>query len=302
MTAHIPSQSLQSLRSNVSVGYAAVWGLLAAVALGYLGVLAARPDLAARLMLRPPEGQPEHNFSQRSMSKALAELEAAKAAVAKLEDEQNQLRRVVTALEQRGLTTEARVAALESVQKSPAPVTAADRVAVIAKPEADRTIGPFTTGQTALSGQATQGTIEERPAKALREARPSRVAAAAAAGPTSAGTPSAVTTSAVTTSAGTTGALAKPAEPSASGPPVGVLIATGPSLDAVRLSWQLLNETNRSVLRPLEPRYVESTTDGGLFQLIAGPVGTREEAARVCEKLKARNLRCSVTGFTGQPL
>ena len=87
-----------------------------------------------------------------------------------------------------------------------------------------------------------------------------------------------------------------------SGPPVGVLIATGPSLDAVRLSWQLLTETNKSVLRPFEPRYVESSGDGGLFQLIAGPVASREEAARVCERLKARNARCSVTGFTGQPL
>ena len=273
MASQLSIQAQQTSRSPA--GYTVVWGLLAAIALGYLAVLAARPDIASRLILRPSEGSPDNNFAQRSLSKALAELEAAKAAIGRLEDDAKQLRAVIVALEQRGLTAEARLGALETAQKTPMAV--ADRAPVAVKPEAER------AGAPALAGPATQGTIEERPAKSLRESRPPRVAAAATVA---------------------TGSIPKPAEPAAApaGPPVGLLIASGPSLDAVRLSWQLLSETNRSVLRPYEPRYIESSTDGGLFQLIAGPAGTREEAARACERLKARNVRCSVTAFTGQPL
>ena len=281
MAAQMSQQT--SPANRFSVGYAVVWGLLSAAALGYLGVLAARPDLAARLMLQPHEGTPDSNFAQRSMSKALAELEAAKAQIAQLEGEAKQIKAVVAALEQRSLTVETRMGALETVRPGHA-MPVADKIATAHKPEAERHAAA--TQPAALAGQNTQGTVEERPAKALREAplresRPPRVAAAT-----------------------TTGSIAKPAEPAAAspGPPAGVLIATGPSLDAVRLSWQLLNETNKSVLRPLEPRYVENSAEGGLFQLIAGPVGSREEAAKVCERLKARNARCTVTSYTGHPL
>ena len=294
------SQNLQqtSQTSRFSVGYAVVWGLLSAVAIGYLAMLAARPDIASRLILRPAEGTPESNFSQRSMSKALAELEAAKAAIARLEAEAKQVKAVLAAVEQRGLAMDARMGALETIQKSQV-AAASDKATPIAdKVTAAPKAEPERVSSAALSGQNTQGTIEERPAKALREGRPPRVAAAAVAGKP-------VETASFATSVATSAPVSGPANVPAnvpSGPPVGVLIATGPSLDAVRLSWQLLTETNKSVLRPFEPRYVESIGDGGLFQLIAGPVASREEAARVCERLKARNARCSVTGFTGQPL
>ena len=290
------SQNLQqtSQTSRFSVGYAVVWGLLSAVAIGYLAMLAARPDIASRLILRPAEGNPESNFSQRSMSKALAELEAAKAAIARLEAEAKQVKAVLAAVEQRGLAMDARMGALETIQKSQV-AAASDKATPIAdKVTAAPKAEPERVSSAALSGQNTQGTIEERPAKALREGRPPRVAAAAVAGKP-------VETASFATSVAASAPASVPANVP-SGPPVGVLIATGPSLDAVRLSWQLLTETNKSVLRPFEPRYVESSGDGGLFQLIAGPVASREEAARVCERLKARNARCSVTGFTGQPL
>ena len=294
------SQNLQqtSQTSRFSVGYAVVWGLLSAVAIGYLAMLAARPDIASRLILRPAEGNPESNFSQRSMSKALAELEAAKAAIARLEAEAKQVKAVLAAVEQRGLAMDARMGALETIQKSQV-AAASDKATPIAdKVTAAPKAEPERVSSAALSGQNPQGTIEERPAKALREGRPPRVAAAAVAGKP-------VETASFATSVAASAPAIVPANVPAnvpSGPPVGVLIATGPSLDAVRLSWQLLTETNKSVLRPFEPRYVESSGDGGLFQLIAGPVASREEAARVCERLKARNARCSVTGFTGQPL
>ena len=270
--------SRRDRRPALATAYIAVWGLLASLALGYLALLAVRPDLAAGFSLRPAIGAPENNRSQRSMSKALAELGLAKSAIARLEDETRELRSALSAQEQRGLTIEARLGAIETSQKTAsAPVAQSfpvsqraggDRAGAAAQP------GPA-SGQY-LAGHTTEGTIEERPTRVLREGRP----------------PVAV--------AGATGSATKPAEPA--GPPAGLLLASGPSLDAVRLSWQLLNEGNRSTLRRFEPRYVEAADGGGLFQLIAGPAGTPEEASRVCERLKTKQVRCSVTTFKGQPL
>ena len=205
------------------------------------------------------------------MSKALAELNAAKTAIEKLQDDIRDVRTALAAQEQRGLTIEARLGAVEVNQKS-------NQMPVAhATPASQRNDGAKSNA-AALSGQTTEGSIEERPTRVLREGPAPRIA-----------------TASVTSVPAT-----RPVEPA--GPAQGLLLASGPSLDAVRLSWQLLNENNRATLRKYEPRFVESSTDGGLFQLIAGPAGTPDEAAKVCERLKTRHVRCSVTPFKGQPL
>lgn len=257
--------------SGLPSSYIAVWGLLACIALGYLALLAIRPDLAAGFSLRPLDGTPENNLHQRSMSRVLAELGAAKMAIGKLQDDVQDVRSALATEQQRRLSIEARVGAVEAGQK-------ANQLPVShAIPVAQRT-EPAKAAANMLSGAAIEGTIEERPTRVLRE-----------------GSPPVPATASVTSTP-----IAKPAEPAH--PPQGLLLASGPSLDAVRLSWQLLNENHRATLRKYEPRFVESSTDGGLFQLIAGPAGTPAEAARVCERLKAKQLRCAVTPFKGQPL
>ncbi len=275
-----------SQAQSLPTGYIAVWGLLATIALGYLALLAVRPDLAAGFSLRPLDGAPENNWNQRSMSKVMAELGATRAAIGKLQDEVQDVRSVLAAELQRRLSIEARVDAVEAGQKfNQMPVSHAVPVAH----KTDKT-EPAKTAANALSGPTTEGTIEERPTRVLREGQSSASQTALATT-----VPPAMATASVTSAP-----TAKPAEPAR--PPQGLLLASGPSLDAVRLSWQLLIENNRAVLRKYEPRFVESSTDGGLFQLIAGPAGTPEEAARACERLKAKQIRCSVTPYRGHPL
>lgn len=276
-----------SKSSGLPTSYIAVWGLLACIALGYLALLAIRPDLAAGFSLRPLDGAPENNWNQRSMSKVLAELSTARSAIGKLQEDVQDVRAVLAAQEQRSLIIAARVGAVEAQQKSSQlPVSHA-------VPVAERT-EPGKATVNALAGVATEGTIEERPTRMLREGQSSASAPAPAQALAPALPPALATASA-------TGApIAKQTEPAR--PPHGLLLASGPSLDAVRLSWQLLNENNRSALKKYEPRFIETSTGGGLFQLIAGPAGTPEEAARVCERLKAKQVRCSVTTFKGQPL
>ena len=260
--------------------YLIAWGLLASLALGYLALLAVRPDLAESFILRPANGAPEGNAGQRSMSKILAELGNARAAVAKLEGEAKEMRTALQDQEQRALTLEARLAAIETALKGgPTPIAhAGPGLQTPAAPHDGA--NQVTALPGTLAGPTTQGTVEERATKSLRDGRgvPARPAAASVAGI----------------------AISKQAEPA--GPPIGVLVASGPSLDAVRLSWQLLIEGNKSALRSLEPRFLERGTDPTIYQLIAGPVATREDAAKVCDRLRAKQVRCTVTTFAGNPL
>lgn len=78
----------------------------------------------------------------------------------------------------------------------------------------------------------------------------------------------------------------------------GVLLARGPSLDALRLSWSLLNERHKATLKSMEPRVVE--VEPGSYQLVAGPVANPAEALKVCSALKARGVSCQATDFRGK--
>ncbi len=92
--------------------------------------------------------------------------------------------------------------------------------------------------------------------------------------------------------------------PKAPAKPVGIQIATGPSLDALRLSWTLLSETHAQDLKNLEPRYSTGVNADGLtYNLMAGPVKTAAEAKKMCKQLAAKAIPCKVMGeFSGEGL
>ncbi len=80
----------------------------------------------------------------------------------------------------------------------------------------------------------------------------------------------------------------------------GVIVASGPSVDALRLSWSLLSDRHKATLGKMEPRVV--TTDGQTYQLVAGPLPSDAEAAKVCTGLKARGIACRPSEFKGDAL
>ena len=82
--------------------------------------------------------------------------------------------------------------------------------------------------------------------------------------------------------------------------PSAILLARGPSIDALRLSWSLLNERHKGTLGTLEPRVVSA--EPGLYQLIAGPIASPADAAKVCANLKARGVTCQAAEFKGDGL
>ncbi len=253
-------------------GYLTVWAVLAALALAYLAVLAVKPDLADRLIPGPSFGSPEDNRGQRALSKALAELKDLRQTMGLFERELTDLRKTLTAGATREAALSDRVAAVEAALKALSTGDAA-RIAAPAR---------LGEGTAATSGPRVQGYVEERPTKNLREGRPAeppRVAANITPQPH----------------------VQPPAKP-ATGSPVGIEVASGPSLDAVRLSWQLLQDSHKSTVRNLEPRVVEVPGDPSSWRLIAGPVASDAEAEKLCLRLRQRRIACSVQPLTGKPL
>ncbi len=91
-------------------------------------------------------------------------------------------------------------------------------------------------------------------------------------------------------------AAAAPAKP----PQVGVLLATGPSVDALRLSWTILNDRAADTVKSLHPRYVVSGKDNErTYGLVAGPLETIADAKAVCKTMADRGMACEVSQFRG---
>lgn len=68
------------------------------------------------------------------------------------------------------------------------------------------------------------------------------------------------------------------------------------------MSWGLINERHNGLLKGLEPRYAASGDLNGPMTLVAGPLTTAEEAARVCANLRAKRITCAVVSFDGRAL
>jgi hypothetical protein len=82
--------------------------------------------------------------------------------------------------------------------------------------------------------------------------------------------------------------------------PVGVQIASGASIDSLRLSWSLLSETHADKLKTLEPRYSLSVDNGAvIYNLMAGPVKSEAEAKKMCKALAAKAVPCKIVGEFG---
>jgi hypothetical protein len=260
--------------SRLAPLYVAFWGCMGALALAYLALLAVRPDLAQLLIPGPGRVTPEGNRGSRAMAKEPADFEEMKRSLASLQTQLDEIRQAETVREGRELELLGRLAALERAGRvaEGEPVPASQQAAA----------GGLAAKSKMLSGGTVRGTVEDRPMKITKL------------GPAS--SPSSAN-SIVAQTAPVAVAAQVPASRA-----LGVEIASGPSLDALKMSWQMLSEAHRPALQELEPRYVELRSDPASFALIAGPVATSEDAVKICERLRTKKVACSITAFSGQPL
>lgn len=270
-----PSSPHLPARSRRFTMYSLIWAGAALVSLLYLVMLATQPALVADVL--GPDGSTAQNDStQKALEETVAELQTLRGTMDAFRNELIEVRAQVS--NQSDVTRElaTRLATLEAEPADPQKVAAAE---------------PEPKGKdTAAARKAARETKEAAAKKAApkREIETGSVAQPAA-GAITFGPP-------VVTPAATP----PPAAPASQ---IGVQIATGPSVDSLRLSWTLLNERHGTTLRALEPRYTTDLSGSERsYDLVVGPVASVDEARRLCQELALRATPCTVSRFTGDAL
>jgi hypothetical protein len=277
---NLANHAPQRRRGGLPRPYVAVWVVLSSLALTYLVTLSVRPDLAEGLGGQVAALVGVEATAREDESAQAARDEQARAEIATLRDSLDAVQREAAALR-------AELAAREEQNKAFAMRLAAVEAQRIAEQGVPLTTASVNRGSPegsgdALPGRAIEGRVVEPPRESeLPARRPSpRESERVAFGP----------------------AQVKPA-PAAPESPRGIQIATGPSVDALRISWMLLADRHKEILGNFEPRFVPSTSGSGpAYRLIAGPIESTSAANRVCGELRTRRVTCGVAPFGGEPL
>lgn len=82
----------------------------------------------------------------------------------------------------------------------------------------------------------------------------------------------------------------------------GLELAVSTSPEALQLNWDLLTERHSELLKGLSARTQASAADPSSYRLVAGPFTNAQQAQSLCAKLKKQNVTCQVTGFGGDNL
>jgi hypothetical protein len=262
------------------------WGVAAAAAVAYLSVVVMRPDLIARF---------------NSGGASVAEIETLRGEVDGLRRDMASVRSLVgeTASQQKVIVD--RLAALGAPVAAPVPVSDAAAPALrldsapvngLMSPRADAAAPPSAVVPSAGAARsiADAKVLNAKPALETGSVKPAPQAAPAPAA-TPAATPAAAPNEPPPFAAPVVTPAAKP---------VGVQIASGTSIDSLRLSWNLLSETHADKLKNLEPRYSLSVDNGAVvYNLMAGPVKSAADAKKMCKALAAKAIPCKVVDEFG---
>lgn len=261
MSLHSP---IAPTRRRTFTPYVLLYLLAASLAVAYLTFLGARPDLVALWRDKPSEAQTAIVETQRTVERALADIDPLKQGLGEMKmDVANVKAGMQEAVERDRILLE-KVETLERTAHAP------DKVAAAAPPAQPVTAKKQVVAKApeAASVVTTAATPNQKPAPSTAIETGSIEQKKAAAPP-------------------------KPA-------PVGVLLATGPSLDALRLSWTILNDRHSTTVKSLQPRYVVSgKADERTYGLVAGPLETVAAARAVCKTMTDNGMPCEVSQYRG---
>jgi hypothetical protein len=262
MSLHSP---IAPARRRTFTPYVLLYLLAASLAVAYLTFLGARPDLVALWRDKPNEAQTAIVETQRTVERALADIDPLKQGLGEMKmDVANVKAGIQEAVERDRILLE-KVETLERSAHAPDKVAA---VAPAAQPAAAKKQVAAAKAPEAASVVTTTAATTQKPAPSTAIETGSIEQKKAAAPP-------------------------KPA-------PVGVLLATGPSLDALRLSWTILNDRHSATVKSLQPRYVVSgKADERSYGLVAGPLETVAAAKAVCKTMTDNGLPCEVSQYRG---
>ena len=285
MSAQAHTQSGRFIRA-----YLLTWGLLAAAGLTYLASLAWHVDLhqpqqqqqAAKPVIDPEQGL-------RVANRALAEIDNVQHTVGEMQKDLSRLKETVGQHDSQDKEAQSRLAALEErvgTLAAPPPVvmtvpTTKQKAADKAKAAAEKRAAEQRATSRIIT--VTEGPkTEVPPAAELPAARPKLETGSIP------GSPPVITFG----------------EPEVT--PVrqaySVQLATGPSLDALRMNWLALRDQHGDALASLQPRFIAPRSGNGPYRLVAGPLPSKADADQVCVEMGLGRDACFATTAMGQPL
>lgn len=319
----VPHSGEKARRAGPSAAYIGLWAILAGCGLAYLATAAVRPEALADYSALALRHGGARIATADATADASSDTQTLRDTVGRLQGEVSRLSANIIASEERAGQLAEKLALLDKQ-----PAATGDVVTTAAVPASPAQASPVAAASPASA-------LARKFADAKPAADAKRVAAAAPAKPTAAATaPPTILNPAAIAQPIETGSIQPPAPsasaaPAASTPPapvatppaaaapiafgapvvtpaprnLGIQIANGSSVDALRLSWSLLSERHADSLKALEPRYTAgSGDDPQSFDLVAGPIKSEAQARKVCKTLEARGVACRVGNFDGNAL
>lgn len=289
----LPQPSSPQPKGRMFSPYALIWAAGAIASVLYLVLLATQPSMVAHYLGAGAKSA-EADANQKAITEAVAEVQTLRNTIDLFRNELIEVRAQVSNQTESARNIESRIATLETqpvdpklTAKDAAAKAAQDKLAK-AKSKADEKVAAAEAAKVAAKNAA--------PAAKKPDLETGSVAQPAA-GAITFGPPTVTTTIAVPPSNNPT-----PVAPPATNL-VGVQIATGPSVDSLRLSWTLLNERHGESFRSLQPRYVTDTSGPEqTYDLVLGPIASADEARRLCQELAMKATPCQVSRYTGDAL
>lgn len=293
---------LSTASSHGRLLYVVGWFVLGLAAAAYLAALTAQPSFVPEWLTRKPVSAPQDNQGQRATADTSAA--ALRDELASREAEIKTLRLRLAGLEQDLADARQKIAATPQTAGNPATTGGIEIVNASA---------------LGIDGSPLPAQAAAIPEPPLPERRPQPPALRQSVGmPAAVGAAAGIVTGSV--AAPSTAAGAQSASPVRTesvspvnfGPAVvtresapqniGVRLTTGPSVDALRLSWSLLIERHGAELGNLEPRYVAGGSSLAPYALIAGPLAGDAAARKLCDDLLSKGIPCAVETFGGNAL
>ncbi|MDX2288508.1 MAG: hypothetical protein NW217_06775 [Hyphomicrobiaceae bacterium] len=323
-----PEAQTSVAKSGLSPAYVTAWGIIGLVSAVYLGIVAAAPEMI---------GLPAHDRALESIARTGPEpvpadesepLSAARMEIAKLKTElklreeqaDRQRAAIPAAVPDVELAAVADTAAPASAPATTQPEIAQPDAEAVRERQAERQIAdavilnaPQTataleTGSIAPAAASLDVPAPERAPDRTKVAE--RLPSAVSSGPAEQRPPPQKT--ARVPAQGPVVAFGAPVvKPAVAAdtrqPPaaLGISLARAQSIEALRNTWSLLRARNGEAFLGLVPRYQMTGSDprlGPTYSLIAGPLKSAEDVARVCSAAIESGLTCATMPYGGNAL
>lgn len=283
MSAPAPRQSPSG---RFARAYYLIWGLLAACGLGYLASFGLQFDVH---LAKEEQAAVDPELGIRVANQALSELGNVQRSMIDIRKDLGQLKQAADHRDVADRDAQARLAALEERVTTLVP---SPGVAAAPAPDQSPHLRNVEKGVAAADKKAAARRAPGRVVTEVEGSSPQPVPPA--------GVPQ-VETGSIATPPPAAAAFGAPKVTAAREQKYSVQVGAGPSVDALRLSWNVLVERH-GALAVLQPRFVAPKTGSSVYRLVAGPLASKADAEKVCADMGVGRQGCLPTTSTGEPL